>query len=61
VTPDLIPPELADLLVCTVCHGELDQDLEQSLLRCRACGRTYPVRDGIPDMTVPEDDPQGEA
>lgn len=48
----LIDPGLAEILVCTVCHGELDQDESRSLLICRSCSRSYPVTDGIPIMLV---------
>jgi uncharacterized protein YbaR (Trm112 family) len=41
----LIDPHLAELLICPLCHGELDSEEPASQLRCRACGRTYPVRD----------------
>lgn len=50
----LIPDDLAEILVCPACHGELDQDEDQSLLICRACGLRYPVRDGIPVMLIEE-------
>jgi SAM-dependent methyltransferase len=46
---------LDQLLVCAVCRGAL-QD-EPDGLRCAACGRGYPVRDGLPDLTpVPPPD-----
>lgn len=41
---------LRELLVCPVDHAQL-KDVERTLV-CVACGRTYPVEDGIPDMTV---------
>jgi uncharacterized protein YbaR (Trm112 family) len=50
----LIDPDLAEILVCTVCHGALRQDVEASRLVCTVCGRSYPVRDGIPIMLVDE-------
>jgi hypothetical protein len=50
----LIEPVLAKILVCTVCHGSLRQDVEGSRLVCTNCGRAYPVRDGIPIMLVEE-------
>lgn len=51
----LIDPGLADILVCTVCHGVLRQEVEASQLVCTNCGRSYPVRDGIPIMLVDEE------
>ncbi len=44
------PPELREMLVCPLDHGELD-DVEETLV-CRVCGRVYPVVDGVPDMLV---------
>ncbi len=51
----LISPQLKAILVCPVCHGELEEDEAQSLLRCQNDGREYPVRDGIPIMMVPDE------
>ena len=48
----LIPDELAEILVCPACHGELKED--DSVLECTRCGRRYPVRDGIPIMLIDE-------
>jgi uncharacterized protein YbaR (Trm112 family) len=50
----LIPDELAEILVCPACHGELEQREEESVLACTSCGLKYPVRDGIPVMLVDE-------
>ena len=50
----LIDPRLAEILVCPADHGDLAQNESESLLECQACGRTYPVRDGIPVMLLDE-------
>lgn len=50
----LIDPNLAQILVCPVDHGDLDQDEAASKLVCTQCGRRYPVRDGIPVMLIDE-------
>jgi len=50
----LIPGELADILVCPSCHGDLREDETAQRLVCTACGLRYPVRDGIPVMLVEE-------
>jgi uncharacterized protein len=50
----LIDPTLAAILVCPACRGDLDEDAERLLLRCRVCGLGYPVRDGLPVMLVDE-------
>jgi len=39
-------PSVADLLACPVCLGSLSA--EGLRLVCAACGRAYPVVDGIP-------------
>ena len=48
----LIDPSLAEILVCPVDHGDLEEDEAESTLDCTVCGRRYPVRDGIPIMLV---------
>ena len=45
-----VSPALREVLDCPVDHGEL-REVERTLV-CVACGRTFPVRDGVPDMTV---------
>jgi uncharacterized protein YbaR (Trm112 family) len=52
--PHPIPEDLRPLFQCPVCAGELDWSRDGEI-RCAACGRVYPIRDGIPDF-VPEDD-----
>ena len=52
----LIDPILAEILVCPADHGDLAEDEAQSLLICESCGRSYPVRDGIPIMLLNEDE-----
>ena len=52
-----MPPvsrELIDLLICPACHGEVEYKERRELIICTACGRRYPVRDGIPVMLVDE-------
>lgn len=39
---------LLALLACPVCKGPLTQ--QDAALRCAACKRDYPVKDGIPDL-----------
>lgn len=50
----LISPQLKEILVCPLCHGELEEDEAKSVLRCKNDGTEFPVRDGIPIMMVPE-------
>ncbi|HUY95211.1 MAG TPA: Trm112 family protein [Terracidiphilus sp.] len=44
-----IDARVLSLLACPVCHGELRQGAER--LVCSACGRGYPIVDGIPVLT----------
>lgn len=48
---------LDDLLVCPECHGALERQAgEEEKLVCAACGRDYPVVNGIPRFVPFEDD-----
>lgn len=51
--PPTISPELLEILVCPVDKQELR--LEDQRLVCTACGRVYPIEDGIPNMLVEDD------
>lgn len=44
----MIDPELLDLLVCPVDHGDVGLDADRVV--CAECGRAYPIVDGIPVM-----------
>lgn len=48
----MIDPTLLAILACPVCKTEVR--LEGDRLVCVACGRRYPIRDGIPVMLVEE-------
>ncbi len=50
----MISQELLDILVCPACKTKVV--LERELLVCGACGRRYPIRDGIPVMLIEEGD-----
>ena len=50
----LVPPELLAIMQCPACTGDLAERLDPPALVCAACGRAYPVRDGIPVMLVDE-------
>ena len=53
----MLDPRLLEILCCPAdqgdgpCHGDLEEQAEG--LRCRKCGRIYPVEDGIP-VLLPE-------
>ena len=48
----MIDPQLLDILACPACKTAVR--LEADKLVCTACGRRYPIRDGIPVMLVDE-------
>jgi uncharacterized protein len=45
-TLPVFDPAVLDQLACPACLGELR--LEETRLLCIACGRAYPIVDGIP-------------
>lgn len=47
-----VAPELLEILACPVDRAPVREDGER--LVCDACGRRYPVRDGIPVMLIEE-------
>jgi uncharacterized protein YbaR (Trm112 family) len=52
---EIISKELLDMLACPECRSELDliqHSPEKTGLKCRQCGRIYPIEDGIPIMLV---------
>jgi len=46
-----------ELLACPVCRGALEARRDPDRLRCAACGRDWPVVDGIPDLVPPDEEP----
>jgi hypothetical protein len=48
----MINKELLDILACPACKK--DVILENEKIICTACGRKYPIRDGIPVMLLDE-------
>ena len=53
----MIDQELLDILACPACKTPVH--LEADFIVCSACGRRYPIRDGIPVMLIDEAE-QGE-
>ena len=50
-----VDPEMLEMLVCPECHSAVSLVEDQGGgLQCEACGRIYPVRDGIPVMLIAE-------
>ncbi len=51
----MIDKELLKILACPLCRTEVK--LEGGKIVCTACGRRYPIKDGIPVMLVDEAEP----
>ena len=59
---DPMRPELMELLACPLCKGELaltvvDEEggeIVSGTLACAACGESFPIEDGIPNLLPPE-------
>ena len=52
---DKLDPEFLEILACPECKAPVAQEGDR--LICSACGKRYPVRDGIPIMLVGEAEP----
>lgn len=48
----MIDKDLLEILACPLCKTEVR--LEGDRIICSACGRRYPIRDGIPVMLIDE-------
>jgi uncharacterized protein YbaR (Trm112 family) len=48
---------LLEILICPACHGDVTELAAEKGLECSACGRIYPIREGIPVMLVDEASP----
>lgn len=54
--------DLLDILCCPVCKGGLvltvveenDEEILEGSLRCEACGVSYPICAGIPNLLPPD-------
>ncbi len=55
-------PDLTNILACPVCKGVLELVVESEengevlsgALQCRHCAFDYPISDGIPNLTPPQ-------
>jgi uncharacterized protein YbaR (Trm112 family) len=45
-------PAAVSELACPACRGDLRADSAPARLICSACGRAYPIVDGIPVLIV---------
>jgi len=64
VARTVIRKDLLDILACPLCKAAVR--LEDDWLVCTACGRRYPIREGIPamrpeDAVLPEEVPEDRA
>jgi hypothetical protein len=55
----VIDKDLLNILACPACKGEVylveeKNEEEKERIVCKACGRRYPIRDGIPVMLIEE-------
>ncbi len=50
----MIDKEFLEILACPACKGEVRLDEVGERIVCQACGRRYPIRDGIPVMLIDE-------
>lgn len=48
----MIDKELLEILACPVCKA--DVELKDNKIVCKACGKKYPIKDGIPIMLIDE-------
>ncbi|MFH1478363.1 MAG: Trm112 family protein [Candidatus Omnitrophota bacterium] len=48
----MIDKKLLDILACPACKTGVE--LKEDKIYCSKCGRSYPVRDGIPIMLIEE-------
>jgi len=54
--PPAFDPAILDQLACPACLGE--HRLEETRLLCAACGRAYPIVDGIPVLIGGRENPE---
>jgi hypothetical protein len=52
VEPAEVDPRLLEILVCPMTKTRLGYDRQRGELVSRAAGLAYPIRDGVPLMTV---------
>ncbi len=52
-----IDAALLEMLACPACGGEVRPTATAEGLECTACGRIYPVHDGIPVLLIEESTP----
>ena len=48
----MIDKELLKVLACPACKADIK--LKENKICCTACGKKYPIKDGIPIMLIEE-------
>ena len=48
----MIDDELMSILACPACKADVKE--QDDKIVCTACGRRYPIKDGIPIMLIDE-------
>ena len=49
-----VDEEFVEIIICPACGAKVRLKEDRSGIKCVACRRVYPVRDGIPSMVVEE-------
>jgi hypothetical protein len=52
-----LDPRLLEIVICPACRADLRELAADAGLECVACGRVYPVVDGIPVLLVDQASP----
>ncbi len=52
LAPERVDPKLLEILVCPLTKTTLEYDATRQELISRAAGLAYPIRNGVPLMTV---------
>ena len=51
----LMKDDLFSVLTCPRCGKELKVDKYRKFLHCMHCDIQYPIRDGVPDLRLPDE------
>ena len=54
VSSQIVKDSLLARLQCVVCRAAVQQETAANVLKCRGCGRTYELKDGVPSMFLDE-------
>ncbi len=51
-----LPERLLGILACPACEDRPKVELRDGAIHCPACGRAYPIENGVPIMLVNDDE-----